>query len=103
LYIGSDKLESINGSSNTFGSFSFNTPSVKEINLTSPGYTATLALNGSDNYPNLSSINLSGSKMGLTANSLNVTTVNVSNIKNSGASITITNCPNITSFSVDNS
>lgn len=103
LYIGSDKLESINGSSNTFGSFSFNTPSVKEINLTSPGYTATLALNGSDNYPNLSSINLSGSKMGLTANSLNVTKVNVSNIKNSGASITITNCPNITSFSVDNS
>ena len=103
LYIGSDKLESINGSSNTFGSFSFNTPSVKEINLTSPGYTATLSLNGSDNYPNLSSINLSGSKMGLTANSLNVTTVNVSNIKNSGASITITNCPNITSFSVDNS
>lgn len=103
LYIGSDKLESINGSSNTFGSFSFNTPSVKEINLTSPGYTATLALNGSDNYPNLSSINLSGSKMGLTANSLNITTVNVSNIKNSGASITITNCPNITSFSVDNS
>lgn len=103
LYIGSDKLESINGSSNTFGSFSFNTPSVKEINLTSPGYTATLALNGSDNYPNLSSINLSGSKMGLTANSLNVTTVNVSNIKNSRASITITNCPNITSFSVDNS
>ncbi len=103
LHIGSDKLESINGSSNTFGSFSFNTPSVKEINLTSPGYTATLALNGSDNYPNLSSINLSGSKMGLTANSLNVTTVNVSNIKNSGASITITNCPNITSFSVDNS
>lgn len=103
LYIGSDKLESINGSSNTFGSFSFNTPSVKEINLTSPGYTATLALNGSDNYPNLSSINLSGSKMGLNANSLNVTTVNVSNIKNSGASITITNCPNITSFSVDNS
>ena len=103
LYIGSDKLESINGSSNTFGSFSFNTPSVKEINLTSPRYTATLALNGSDNYPNLSSINLSGSKMGLTANSLNVTTVNVSNIKNYGASITITNCPNITSFSADNS
>jgi hypothetical protein len=103
LYIGSDKLESINGSSNTFGSFSFNTPSVKEINLTSPGYTATLSLNGSDNYPNLSSINLSGSKMGLNANSLNVSTVNVGNIKNSGASVTITNCPNITNFSVDNS
>nr|DAT92470.1 MAG TPA: hypothetical protein [Caudoviricetes sp.] len=103
MYIGSDKLESINGSSNTFGSFSFNTPSVKEINLTSPGYTATLSLNGSDNYPNLSSINLSGSKMGLNANSLNVSTVNVSNIKNSGSSVTITNCPSITNFSVDNS
>lgn len=103
LYIGSDKLESINGSSNTFGSFSFDTPSVKEINLTSPGYTATLTLNGADNYPNLSSINLSGSKMGLTANGLNVSTVNVSNIKNPGASIVITNCTNITSFSVDNS
>lgn len=103
LYIGSDKLESINGSSNTFGSFSFDTPSVKEINLTSPGYTATLALNGADNYPNLNSINISGSKMGLTANNLNVTTVNVSNIKNPGASIAITNCYNITSFSVDNS
>lgn len=103
LYIGSDKLESINGSSNTFGSFSFDTPSVKEINLTSHGYTATLTLNGADNYPNLSSINLSGSKMGLTANGLNVATVNVSNIKNPGASIVITNCANITSFSVDNS
>lgn len=103
LYIGSDKLESINGSSNTFGSFSFDTPSVKEINLTSPGYTATLTLNGADNYPNLSSINLSGSKMGLTANDLNVATVNVSNIKNPGASIIITNCANVTSFSVDNS
>ena len=103
LYIGSDKLESINGSSNTFGSFSFDTPSVKEINLTSPGYTATLTLNGADNYPNLNSINLSGSKMGLTANGLNVATVNVSNIKNPGASIVITNCANITSFSVDNS
>jgi hypothetical protein len=101
LYIGSDKLESINGSSNTFGSFSFDTPSVKEINLTSPGYTATLTLNGADNYPNLSSINLSGSKMGLTANGLNVSTVNVSNIKNPGASIVITNCTNITSFFVD--
>lgn len=103
LYIGSDKLESINGSSNTFGSFSFDTPSVKEINLTSPGYTATLTLNGADNYPNLSSINLSGSKMGLTANGLNVATVNVSNIKNPEASIVITNCANVTSFSVDNS
>jgi hypothetical protein len=103
LYIGSDKLESINGSSNTFGSFSFDTPSVKEINLTSPGYTATLTLNGADNYPNLSSINLSGSKMGLAANGLNVSTVNVSNIKNPGASIVITNCTNITSFFVDNS
>lgn len=103
LYIGSDKLESINGSSNTFGSFSFDTPSVKEINLTSPGYAATLALNGADNYPNLNSINISGSKMGLTANNLNVTTVNVSNIKNPGASIAITNCYNITSFYVDNS
>lgn len=103
LYIGSDKLESINGSSNTFGSFSFDTPSVKEINLISPGYTATLTLNGADNYPNLSSINLSGSKMGLTANGLNVATVNVSNIKNPGASIVIINCANITSFSVDNS
>lgn len=103
LYIGSDKLESINGSSNTFGSFSFDTPSVKEINLTSPGYTATLTLNGVDNYPNLNSINLSGSKMGLAANNLNITTVNVSNIKNPGASITITNCTNISSFSVDNS
>lgn len=41
--------------------------------------------------------------MGLTANGLNVATVNVSNIKNPGASIVITNCTNITSFSVDNS
>jgi hypothetical protein len=103
LYIGSDKLESINGSSNTFGSFSFDTPSVKEINLTSPGYTATLTLNGADRYPNINSINISGSKMGLIANGLNVTTITANNIKNPGANIIITNCANITSFSVDNS
>ena len=41
--------------------------------------------------------------MGLTANGLNVATVNVSNIENPGASIVITNCANVTSFSVDNS
>jgi hypothetical protein len=41
--------------------------------------------------------------MGLNANNLNITTVNVSNIKNPGASIAITNCTNISSFSVDNS
>lgn len=103
LYIGSDRLESIYGSTNSFGSFSFDTPSVKTISLTSPGYTATLNLNGSDKYPNLNSVNLSGSKMSLAANSLNIKNVDVSNIKNSQAKISITNCPNITSFSVSNS
>ena len=83
MYIGSDKLESIYGSTNSFGSFSFDTPSVKTISLTSPGYTATLNLNGSDKYPNLNSVNLSGSKMSLAANSLNIKSVDVSNIKNS--------------------
>jgi hypothetical protein len=41
--------------------------------------------------------------MGLIANGLNVTTITASNIKNPGANIIITNCANITSFSVDNS
>lgn len=102
LYITSDKLENITGSSGKFTSLQLQTPNVKTISLTSPNYTGSLQLNGLDNYPNLSEINISNSQINLTANNLNVKSVNISNMNAENSEVTITNCGSITSLLTTN-
>lgn len=103
LSITSNKLENIYGNKSSFQGISLQTPNVKTIQLNSSGYQGTLNLESSDNYPNLNSIDIKGSKISLNANKLNVTKIDASNINNSQATIKISNCPNIKSFSVANS
>lgn len=102
LYITSDKLENITGNSGSFTSLQLSTPNVKTISLTSPNYSGGLVLNGTDNYPNLSEINISNSKINLTANNLNVKTININNMNAENSEVTITNCDSITTLNTSN-
>ena len=102
LSINSNKLENITGSSGSFGSITLNTANIKTIDLNSGNYRGTLTLDSSAKYPNLYSINISGSKMGLTATGLNCSIINISNINNNQAVVKIANCNKLTSLSYDN-
>ena len=102
LYITSDKLENITGNSGKFTSLQLHTPNVKDISLTSRNYSGNLLLDGTDNYPNLSSINISGSQISLTANNLNIKSLNISNMDAANSSVVITNCDFISSLSTTN-
>lgn len=102
LYITSDKLENITGSSGKFTSLQLHTPNVKTISLTSRSYSGTLQLSGTDNYPNLIDVNISGSQISLTVDNLNIRTVNISNMDAPNSEVTIMNCDYITSFTADN-
>lgn len=98
LLINSDKLENIMGTSGSFSSIQLTTPNVKTIELTSPNYRGTLSLQGSQNFPNISSVNISRSNMNLNLNNVGVTYVNVSNIINSQATVTIIGCDKLETF-----
>ena len=98
LSITSDKLEFISGTSGTITGISLNTPSVKTITLTSGNYSGTLSLDGIQNYPNLTSVNISGSRLSLDINNLDITSVNINNTKSNQASVQIANCTKIKNF-----
>ena len=103
LYINSDKLENITGSSGSFSGIQLYTPNVKDIELTSANYRGTLTLNNSTSFPNINTINISRSNLNLSLQGVGVTQVNASNINNPQGSITIMNCDKLESFSVSGS
>lgn len=102
LLINSNKLENITGSSGSFGNITLETANIKTIDLNSGNYRGTLTLESASKYPNLQSINISGSKMSLVADTLNCSSINISNINNSQAIVKISNCNKLTSFSYNN-
>lgn len=103
LYMKSDKLQNIYGSSGSFGSIQLELPNVKTIQLNSKNYSGSLQIEGTSNYPNLNYINLSGSRLGLELNGTNTQTVDVSKISNNQAEVTISNCNTITDFNISGS
>ena len=102
LYITSDKLENITGNSGKFTSLQLHTPNVKSISLTSRNYSGALQLDGTDKYPNLLDINISGSQINLIVNNLNIKSVNISNMDAPNSEVTVMNCDYITSFVTNN-
>ena len=101
LYINSDKLENITGSSGSFSAIQLNTPNVNTIDLTSANYSGTLTLLSSESYPNLKSVNISRTKMGLVARNLNVQSINLANV-NSTSTVEISGCSSLTSLDCTN-
>ena len=99
LYLDNPYLEYISGTSGTYtGGFNLKLPAVKEINLTSSGYSGALRVDGS--FGNLSSINISNSSISLEANESIVKTINAQGINS--ASLYITNCSNLTNVNLLN-
>lgn len=102
LFINSDNLETIYGDDGTFAGIELRTPNARTISLNSSKYTGQLKLKDSVNFPNLNSIDISNSRLSLDVNKLNVATINVSNIRNNSASISIANCSKIEKFICNN-
>lgn len=92
ISITSKNLENITGTSGKFSGISLSIPSLKDLKLNSNTYSGLLSLKSSINYPNLKSIDISGSNLSMTLDDLSIDYLNISNIQNSQAEITITNC-----------
>lgn len=103
LYISTDNLENITGSSGSFSGIQLYTPNVKNIELTSANYRGTLTLSNSTNFPNINTVNISRSNLNLSLQGVGVTSVNASNINNSKGTISIMNCDKLETFSVSGS
>lgn len=102
FYANSDKLTTLNGTSGQCSSWSLNLPALTSVSLTSSQYSGTLTFSGKDNWPNLSSITINNSKLGLNLDNLNVNTINASNVGVSNELI-IANCPNLSRLNISNS
>lgn len=100
--ITSSKLQILNGTSGAFNGIAITDPAIEEINLTSPSYKGTLTLEQSSTYPNLRSVNISKSGMSLTLNNLNLLSVSTAGLNNSGGSVSIANCENLSSVNFQN-
>lgn len=102
LTITSNNLSNIQGSQGSFTAIELNTPNIKTIELNSAKYSGRLDLETTTKFPNLNIIDISNSKLGLVANNLNVSQINISNIQNSSAEIDIRNCNKLASFKYTN-
>ena len=104
LYVNSDKLKILKGTSNPYpevppqqcSSWNITMPSLQEVMLTHREYSGELNFSASEeiNWANLKSINIQGSKLGLKLSSVPIQTVNASNIISSN-DLSITNCTNL--------
>lgn len=106
LSVESDNLTSLNGNSGTITGWNLKVPSLKELHLNSSNYSGNLTFQPEitssgevDKFPNLSVIDISGSKVGLTINKENVTRIDASNLKGSDV-LSIKNCKKLTSLSL---
>jgi len=104
ITINSKYFTNIVGTRGVCEHWNLNTPSVKNVSLTGSGYSGELkfASEGTvDEFPNLTSINISGTKISLTVDKVPITTLNASNMQ--GGNIDIQNVSTLESVSLNNS
>lgn len=99
LYLNNKYLEYISGTSGTYtGGFNFILPALKELHLTSRGYSGSLRLD--ETFGNLSVVDISNSGIALDINRSIVKTINASDINS--PSLNISNCNNLTYVDLTN-
>lgn len=99
LYLNNPYLEYITGTSGSYaGGFNIILPAIKEISLTSSGYSGSLRIDNS--FGNLTNINISNSSISLEVNESIVKTINAQGINSS--SLYLTNCNNLTDVNLLN-
>lgn len=106
LSISSIYLENLIGTAGTCTQWALNMPSLRDVSLTSSNYSGDLVFKidettSKDSFPNLTSINISGSKIKLTVQKEGVQTINASNV--TAEEISITECEDLTSVNLNNS
>ena len=102
ILINSKNIETLFGNLGSFNGLTLRTPSIKTISLNSANYTGNLILSETSSYPNLNSIDISKSKIQLTASNLNISSLNISNINNPYGSIKISGCYALNNFTYNN-
>lgn len=103
FYVTSDKLTTLYGTSGSCGSWSINLPALTNVMLTSVLYSGTLQFQTTETtkWPNLTSIDIHGSKLGLNLDGLNVKQINADNVILADQ-LVITNCNRLTNLSFKN-
>lgn len=100
FYMNSEKIDNIIGDSNssTSGQWNFVTPAVETIKLSGPNYGGGLVID--DTFVNLTTVDLSKSKIALTVNGSKVQNINVSNINSS--KVSLQNCNYLKDVNLNN-
>lgn len=100
FYMNSEKISSIEGNSNSIlnGEWKFITPASETIKLNGPNYEGRLAID--DSFTNLTTLDLSKSKISLTVNGSKLKTLNVKNINSS--EVTLNNCNHLQEVNLEN-
>ena len=104
LSINSNYFNNLVGKTQKCEQWVLNTPSIKNIELTSSNYKGSLRFDNSQgeaNYPNLDSINISNSSISLYTNSTNISTLIANYMKN--VSITCLNVNSLSNVSLSGS
>ena len=101
VFIQSDKLQVLNGSNGTVNAWELNMPALQEVHLNSPNYAGNLTFDRNSNFYNLTTIDISNSKINLSLDNQVVRQINLTNI-NSGK-IDIQNCHFIENILFNNS
>ena len=99
FYINSDKLTTLFGTSGTCNGWNITLPALQDVSLTSPLYSGVLKF---DSLSNLNTINISGTKLGLDVDNLNVTDINASNVSYADM-LEVTNCDKLTNININGS
>lgn len=103
LTVKSDYFTSLIGTSGICSLWTINTPSLKTISLTNnDGYSGDLAFESTgttDNFPNLKTINITGTKIALRVSNESFTTLAATNMK-AGSKIDITNVGTLSKVSI---
>lgn len=106
LTITSNYLENLTGTSGVCNQWAINMPSLRDVSLTSSNYSGNLTFKidettSKDSYPNLTSINISGSKIQLNVHKEGVQTINASNV--TADNISVIECNDLRSVNLNNS
>ena len=92
LYLYNNYIDTIQGDSGYLKSYNLNLPYLQTLSLTGNNYSGDLSMNR-QKFPNLNSVDISGSKISLSVDSSDVKYVSATNCR--ANLLKVTNCPSI--------
>lgn len=102
FFVNSDKLTTLTGTTGSCNAWSIQMPALKTVSLTSSQYSDVLRFHGYDTWPNLNSININNSKLGLNLDNVRIKTINAQNV-GPASELTLVNCSSISTLNLNNS